>query len=102
VGVDANLTILNQSGGQGVVRYPPLPHGQNVAVAAESGMIALRKRAAVEVWRLGKGSKLWTHCSLNIKPGVDVMITIFCYFWQFSAKKLKFFSKTNVMMTCFA
>jgi hypothetical protein len=28
--------------------------------------------------------------------GVDVMITIFCDFRQFSAKKLAFFSKTNV------
>jgi hypothetical protein len=28
--------------------------------------------------------------------GVDVMITIFCDVWQFSAKKLTFFSKTNV------
>jgi hypothetical protein len=31
-------------------------------------------------------------------PGVDVMITIFGDFWQFSAKKLAFFSKTNVMI----
>jgi hypothetical protein len=31
-------------------------------------------------------------------PGVDVMITIFCDFRQFSAKKLAFFSKTNVMI----
>jgi hypothetical protein len=30
--------------------------------------------------------------------GVDVMITIFCDFCQFSAKKLAFFSKTNVMI----
>jgi hypothetical protein len=28
-------------------------------------------------------------------PGVDVMITIFC---DFSAKKLAFFSKTNVVI----
>jgi hypothetical protein len=27
------------------------------------------------------------------------MITIFCDFWRFSAKKLAFFSKTNVMIT---
>jgi hypothetical protein len=32
------------------------------------------------------------------RPGVDVMITIFCDFWQFSAKKSAFFSKTNVMI----
>jgi hypothetical protein len=31
-------------------------------------------------------------------PGVDVMITIFGDFRQFSAKKLAFFSKTNVMI----
>jgi hypothetical protein len=30
--------------------------------------------------------------------GVDVMITIFWDFWQFSAKKLAFFSKNNVMI----
>jgi hypothetical protein len=32
------------------------------------------------------------------RPGVDVMITIFGDFCQFSAKKLAFFSKTNVMI----
>jgi hypothetical protein len=30
--------------------------------------------------------------------GVDVMITIFCTFCQFSSKKLAFFLKTNVMI----
>jgi hypothetical protein len=30
------------------------------------------------------------------------MITIFCDFCQFSAKKLAFFSKTNVIITIFA
>jgi hypothetical protein len=34
----------------------------------------------------------------NKHPGVDVMIKIFCDFCQFSAKKLAFFSKTNVMI----
>jgi hypothetical protein len=34
----------------------------------------------------------------NICPGVVIMITIFCDFCQFSAKKLAFFSKTNVMI----
>jgi hypothetical protein len=32
------------------------------------------------------------------KSGVDVMITFFCDFCQFSAKKMAFFSKTNVMI----
>jgi hypothetical protein len=31
-------------------------------------------------------------------PGVDIMITIFGDFCQFSAKKLAFFSKTDVMI----
>jgi hypothetical protein len=31
-------------------------------------------------------------------PGTDVMITFFCDFWQFSAKKLAFFLKTNAMI----
>jgi hypothetical protein len=39
---------------------------------------------------------------LDIIPGVDAMITIFCDFRQFSAKKLAFFSKTNVMIEIFA
>jgi hypothetical protein len=57
-------------------------------------------------------SRLWSHgsgtrprCTTSKTfwrksrwPGVDVMIEIFCYFWQFSAKKLAFFSKTNVML----
>jgi hypothetical protein len=34
-------------------------------------------------------------------PGVDVMIAIFCDFLQFSAKKLAFFSNTNVMIEFF-
>jgi hypothetical protein len=34
-------------------------------------------------------------------PGVNVMITIFCDFGQFSAKKLAFFSKTKVMINFF-
>jgi hypothetical protein len=37
----------------------------------------------------------------SAKPGVDVMITIFCDFCQFSAKKMAFFSKTNVMINFF-
>jgi hypothetical protein len=34
----------------------------------------------------------------QILPGTDVMITIFGDFPQFSAKKLAFFSETNVMV----
>jgi hypothetical protein len=35
---------------------------------------------------------------LTLSSGVDVTITIFCDFWQFSAEKLAFFSKTSVMI----
>jgi hypothetical protein len=35
------------------------------------------------------------------RAGTDVMITIFGDFWQLSAKKLAFFSKTNVMIKIF-
>jgi hypothetical protein len=38
---------------------------------------------------------------VRFEPGVDVMITIFCDFSQFSAKKLAFFSETNVMINFF-
>jgi hypothetical protein len=34
----------------------------------------------------------------SVRPGDDVMITIFCDFGQFSAKKLAFFTKTNVVI----
>jgi hypothetical protein len=34
----------------------------------------------------------------NKRPGVDVMITIFCNFLQFSAKKMAFFLQTNDMI----
>jgi hypothetical protein len=34
----------------------------------------------------------------KIQAGADVMITVFCEFRQFSAKKLVIFSKTNVMI----
>jgi hypothetical protein len=37
----------------------------------------------------------------TIQFGVDVMITIFCDFCKFSAKKTAFFSKTNVMINFF-
>jgi hypothetical protein len=35
------------------------------------------------------------------RPRIDVEITIFCDFCQFSAKKMAFLSKTNVMITFF-
>jgi hypothetical protein len=37
-------------------------------------------------------------CLFARHPGVDVMITFFCDFTQLSAKKIAFFSKTNVMI----
>jgi hypothetical protein len=38
---------------------------------------------------------------VSIKTGVDVMITIFCDFFQFSAKKLAFFLNANVTIKLF-
>jgi hypothetical protein len=35
---------------------------------------------------------------LPLAPGVDVIITVFCDFSQFSAKDLAFFLNTNVMI----
>jgi hypothetical protein len=40
-------------------------------------------------------------CRKRCRAGVDVMITIFCDFPQFSAKKLAFFFNTNVMINFF-
>jgi hypothetical protein len=47
---------------------------------------------------LYREKKLATLQNTISAPGIDVMITIFCDFRQFSAKKLAFFSKTNVMI----
>jgi hypothetical protein len=38
----------------------------------------------------------------QLQPGDDVMITMFCDVFQIFAKKLAFFSKTNVMAKYFA
>jgi uncharacterized membrane protein YuzA (DUF378 family) len=38
---------------------------------------------------------------VGLAPGVDVVITIFGDFSQFSAKKMAFFSNTNVMIYFF-
>jgi hypothetical protein len=38
----------------------------------------------------------------HFRPGVDVMITFLCDFCQFSAEKMAFSKKTNVMITIFA
>jgi hypothetical protein len=52
-------------------------------------------------------AEMFSHCAEKKReqfrnpvsePEVDVMLTIFCDFCQFSAKKLAFFSKTNVMI----
>jgi hypothetical protein len=34
----------------------------------------------------------------TFSPGVDVMVTIFCDYCQFSAEKWAFFSKTNAVI----
>jgi hypothetical protein len=56
----------------------------------------------IQHWYENRGKSYQTRLvTVRIPPGVDVMITIFSDFCQFSAKKLAFFSKTNVMIICF-
>jgi hypothetical protein len=58
-------------------------------------------------WQLGgdliviKNIFRWVHFAIFFALGVDVMITIFCDFSQFSAKKLAFFLNTNIMIKFF-
>jgi hypothetical protein len=55
-------------------------------------------RKIVRIWVVDSG---YSRGRFFKQPGVDVMITIFCDFWQFSEKNLAFFSKTNVMIKIF-
>jgi energy-converting hydrogenase Eha subunit E len=48
-------------------------------------------------WRCGP---VVSSLAVEIGAVVDVMISIFCEFRQFSAKKLAFFLKSNVMINC--
>jgi hypothetical protein len=57
--------------------------------------------AEVSVKKPLENGRRFSSRSDEISPSTDVMITIFCDFWQFSAKKLAFFSKTNVMINFF-
>jgi hypothetical protein len=52
-------------------------------------------KSLIMPWR--RGHRNCIKIRVQIPPGVDVMITIFCDFCQFSAKNLALFSKTNVM-----
>jgi hypothetical protein len=59
------------------------------------------KRTSVDVlsssWQV-RASIIARKHSLCSQAGVDVMITIFCDFSQFFAKKLAFFTNINVMI----
>jgi thiol-disulfide isomerase/thioredoxin len=63
-------------------------------VAAKEATAANVKKEVVVVEPAEKVSTFF-----GVRPGVDVMITIFCDFCQFLAEKLAFFSKSNVMIT---
>jgi hypothetical protein len=54
--------------------------------------------SAPEDWKTWKSRRCILKKGRFFSAGVDVMITIFCDFRQFLAKKLAFFSKTNVMI----
>jgi hypothetical protein len=69
------------------------PGGQSLPPGVKLRMALWRSGHRVRLgnWRPGFDSR-------RVYIGVDVMITIFCDLWQFSAKQLAFFSKTNVMI----
>jgi hypothetical protein len=48
------------------------------------------------------GKEVHRQGKLLIHPGVDVMITIFCDFSQFSEEKMAFLLNTNVMIKYFS
>jgi hypothetical protein len=85
----------------GLVRVP-----LGLAVVAErvaaSGSFAAASRQDV-YWFTYIVLRFDVDIQISVSPAaVDVMITIFSDFCQFSAKKLAFFSKTNVMIAIFA
>jgi hypothetical protein len=69
------------------------------ALAADTG--AMRREIEscwVSVGSFLEFKKMFWPTSFQQQSGVDGMITIFCDFRQFSAKKWAFFSKTNAMI----
>jgi hypothetical protein len=64
---------------------------------AASGVTSPRRKSGF-AGRLNQLKKSKSKNVVGLGLGVDVMITIFCNFRQFSAQKLAFFSKTNVMI----
>jgi hypothetical protein len=59
----------------------------------------MRNRSQVEAGSFFRCRKQQHNGEMYVgSPGVDVMIIIFCHFQQFLAKKLAFFTKTNVMI----
>jgi Fe-S cluster assembly scaffold protein SufB len=51
-----------------------------------------------EKWAIFLKTNVSNRYFVHVSPGVDVMITIFCDFSQFSEKKLAFFKNTNIMI----
>jgi hypothetical protein len=73
--------------------FPP-KHFKNHNIGPSSPNTSIRKpHHIVPCWNNASVNEDW--------PGVDVMITIFCDFRQFSAKKLAFFLNTNVTINFF-
>jgi hypothetical protein len=77
----------------------------NTANLCKKWIITFEKNANVFAEKLAKKPPKTVITTLApvycMSPGVDVMITIFCDFSQFSAKKLAFFLITNVAINFF-
>jgi hypothetical protein len=73
-----------------------------VEVCASNDVVGLvpgrAVRAALRRRRMVRRHRHVSLLKVPLNPGVDVMITIFYEFCQFSAKKLAFFLKTNAMI----
>jgi U3 small nucleolar RNA-associated protein 4 len=52
-GVDATIAVTDMAA-KTVLKLPPIPHGQCVAMAKEAEVVVLRQPKCLEVWRLGQ------------------------------------------------
>jgi len=41
--------------GASLLKYIPMPFGENIVVCPESNFVGLRKKNSIEVWKLGQG-----------------------------------------------
>ncbi len=75
--MDSNLCVSGP--GRTVVRYPPIPHGENIVVASDTNYIAMRKQTSVEVWKMGKGKLLQLICRKTSKMYFCICVEFLTY-----------------------